>query len=318
LSNLTPLEARTSLAGTNKVEILLFTLGTETPGGRREVFGINVFKVREVMRIPEITRAPGMPRSVVGMVTLRATLMAVLDLAEYVGIAVEARPEIMLVTEYNGQTQGLLVEAVHSIHRLEWSSMKVPPDMLSKPGGSFVNAVTALPDGRLVLMLDVERVLAELAPQDDNVMFRALVPLGVPQCTVLFADDSSVARKQIAHTLDALGVRHIGTNNGLQAWEALENIATQARAAARKPSSTIHAVLTDIEMPEMDGFILAKRIKSDPRFADIPVIMHSSLSGAQNEKLGMSVGVDEYVTKFEPQRLADALSRCLAPGRGRG
>lgn len=313
MTDLTHVEARTTLAGTNKVEILLFTLGAKASEGRREVFGINVFKVREVMRIPEITRAPGMPRSVVGMVTQRGILMPVLDLAEYVGIPVESRPEMMLVTEYNGQTQGLLVEGVDSIHRLEWSSMRILPDMMSKPGGGFVNAVTELPDGRLALMLDVERVLSELAPQDDSLLFSAIGQLGLSQCTVLFADDSSIARKQIVRTLDALGVHHRSTNNGLQAWEALGNIAVQAQAAERKPSSYIQAVLTDIEMPEMDGFILTKRIKADPRFADIPVIMHSSLSGEQNEKLGRSVGVDEYVTKFEPKRLADALIRRLVP-----
>src|SRR5262245_26484517 len=121
MSDLTQIQARTTLAGTNKVEVLLFTLGAKTSGDRRESFGINVFKVREVLPVPEITRAPSMPRSVVGMVTLRSTLMPVLNLGEYVGIEVESPPQMMLVTEYNGLTQGLLVESVDSIHRLEWS-----------------------------------------------------------------------------------------------------------------------------------------------------------------------------------------------------
>jgi len=306
------IDARTKLAGNNKLEILLFSLGTDSTSGRRETYGINVFKVREVMRTPEITRAPEMPASVEGMVSLRGILVPVVDLAKYANVTVLAQPEIMIVTEYNGRTQGFLVEAVDTILRLDWSSMKVPPDMLITKTGGFVTAVTELADGRLVMMLDVERVLAETTRSDDEMVFRSLKPLEGAERTVLFADDSSVARSQIARTLDALKVRHVSAINGYQAWRELEKIASYAEANRRKVSELLHAVLTDVEMPEMDGFILAKRIKSDPRFAGIPVIMHSSLSGTQNQHLGLSVGVDEYVSKFEPQRLAEAISRRLA------
>ena len=307
------IDARTKLAGNNKLEILLFSLGTDSTRARRETYGINVFKVREVMRTPEVTRAPEMPPSVEGMVSLRGSLVPVIDLACYAGMTVESRPEIMIVTEYNGHTQGFLVEAVDTIMRLDWSSMRVPPEMLVKHSGGFVTAVTELTDGRLVMMLDVERILSETTRYDDELSFHALQPLKGGERTVLFADDSSVARKQIARTLDALHVRHVGTINGQQAWRELEKMATLAETSRRSVSEIVHAVLTDVEMPEMDGFILTKRIKSDPRFADIPVIMHSSLSGTQNQHLGLSVGVDEYVSKFEPQRLAEVLARRLAP-----
>ena len=306
------IDARTKLAGNNKLEILLFSLGTDSSSGRRETYGINVFKVREVMRTPEITRAPEMPPSVEGMVSLRGILVPVVDLAKYANVTVLAQPEIMIVTEYNGRTQGFLVEAVDTILRLDWSSMKVPPDMLLTKAGGFVTAVTELADGRLVMMLDVERVLAETTRNDDEMVFRSLKPLKGSERTVLFADDSSVARSQIVRTLDALQVRHVSAINGSQAWRELEKIAAYAEANSRKVSDLLHAILTDVEMPEMDGYMLTKRIKSDPRFAGIPVIMHSSLSGAQNQHLGNSVGVDEYVSKFEPQRLAEALSRRLA------
>src|SRR5687768_1651983 len=124
------IDARTRLAGTNKLEILMFYLGLDSVSGRREVFGINVFKVREVMRTPEITRAPDMPAAVRGMVSLRGELVPVMDLAKYVSAPVETKREIMIVTEYNGQTQGLLVEAVDTILRIDWSAMRVPPAML--------------------------------------------------------------------------------------------------------------------------------------------------------------------------------------------
>jgi len=308
---LRPIDARAKLAGTNKLEVLLFSLGENLAGERRETYGINVFKVREVMRTPTITRAPDMPPSVEGMVSLRGSLVPVLGLAKYAGITVATQPEIMIVTEYNGRTQGFLVESVDKILRLDWSVMKVPPDMLSQQTGGLVTAVTELADGRLVMMLDVERVLSDTIRYDDDFLFGSLKPLGVGERTVLFADDSFVARKQIARTLDALQVRYVSVINGQQAWRELEKVAEHAGAGGRKASDFIQAVLTDVEMPELDGFMLTKRIKSDPRFADIPVIMHSSLSGSQNQLLGASVGVDDYVSKFEPQRLAEVLSRRL-------
>lgn len=306
------IDAKTKLAGTNKLEILLFTLGEDPRSGRKETYGINVFKVREVMRTPEITRAPEMPSAVEGMVSLRGALVPVLDLARYAGVNVQSTPEIMIVTEYNGHTQGFLVEAVDTILRLDWSRMRVPPEMLVRQTGGFVTAVTELNDGRLVMMLDVERILSETTSYDDNLEFQNLQPLQVNEKTILFADDSSVARKQIERTLDALQIRHISAVNGNQAWRELERIAAVAEASKRRTCELVHAVLTDVEMPEMDGFLLTKRIKSDPRFAGIPVIMHSSLSGLQNQHLGTSVGVDEYVSKFEPQKLAEALARRLA------
>jgi two-component system chemotaxis response regulator CheV len=305
-------DARTKLAGNNKLEILLFSLGKDRATGRKESYGINVFKVREVMRTPDITRAPDMPSSVEGMVSLRGQLVPVVDLAKYAGIDIEGTPEIMIVTEYNGYTQGFLVESVDTILRIDWANMKVPPDMLAKQSGGFVTSVTEIDTGKLVMMLDVERVLAETSRFDDDFLFRNLRPLDIGERTVLFADDSSVARKQIARTLDALHVRHVSTINGSEAWRELQRIANYADSNHQRASQFVQLVLTDVEMPEMDGFILTKRIKSDARLADIPVIMHSSLSGTQNQQLGASVGVDEYVSKFEPQRLAEVLSRRLA------
>jgi len=303
------IDERTRLAGTNKLEILLFTLGDDSRTGRRETFGINVFKVREVMRTPAITAAPDMPSAVKGMVSLRGALVPVIDLAEYVGIPPQAPREIMIVTEYNRHTQGFLVEAVDTILRLDWAQMRVPPDMLMSNLGGLVTAVTELPDGRLVMMLDVERVLAETTKSDDAFLFKDIEPVGDQDITVFFADDSSVARGQIQRTLDALGIKSIHAVNGRAAWDELQRIAAHADSVGRQVRDVIQLILTDVEMPEMDGYILTKNVKSDPRFAGIPVIMHSSLSGMSNQQLGQSVGVDEYVPKFEPQRLAETLTR---------
>jgi two-component system, chemotaxis family, chemotaxis protein CheV len=303
------IDARTKLAGTNKLEILLFSLGTDSRTGRRETFGINVFKVREVMRTPAITSAPDMPPAVEGMVSLRGALVPVVDLAKYAGVQSESKRDIMIVTEYNGHTQGFLVEAVDTILRLDWSVMRVPPEMLVAQLGGLVTAVTELQDGRLVMMMDVEKVLAETTRIDDDMQFKSVAPVDAPDAVVYFADDSIVARRQIERTLQAMGVRYVGANNGRQAWEELDRAASMATAIGKPISSVVTMVLTDIEMPEMDGYMLTKQIKSDGRFQGVPVIMHSSLSGMSNQALGKSVGVDEYVSKFEPQKLSEAIAR---------
>ncbi|MFZ4535639.1 chemotaxis protein [Propionivibrio sp.] len=305
------IDARTKLAGTNKLEILLFSLGTNSNTGRRETFGINVFKVREVMRTPAITSAPEMPSSVEGMVSLRGVLVPVVDLARYAGVATETPRSIMIVTEYAGHTQGFLVEGVDTILRLDWSQMKVPPDMLLAEMGGLVTAVTELPDGRLVMMLDVEKVLSQTTNYDEESVYRKIKPLNNPNLTVYFADDSVVARKQITRALEAMNVKYVGATNGLEAWKELDKIANLAESSGQNITDLVSLVLTDVEMPEMDGYILTKRIKTDPRFAGVPVIMHSSLSGMSNQQLGKSVGVDEYVPKFEALKLSEVLTRRL-------
>ena len=307
------IDGRTKLAGTNKLEILMFSLGVDTRTQREETFGINVFKVREVMRIPDITRAPEMPPAVEGMVSLRGALVPVIDLAKYIGLVTDGKPEIMIVTEYNGHTQGFLVRAVDNILRLDWSAMRVPPAMLVAELGGLVTAITELKDKRLVMMIDVEKVLAETGQfNSDEMIFNAVKKLDRENRTVFFADDSAVARNQITRTLDAMGVKHISAMNGRQAWEELSKMASYAESTNTPLKDMVQLILTDVEMPEMDGYMLTRKVKEDKRFAGIPVLMHSSLSSTSNQQLGKAVGVDEYVPKFEPQKLSQTLARLLA------
>ena len=309
---LSDVEARTKLAGSNKLEVLMFSLGVDSRTGRRETFGINVFKVREVMRAPAVTAAPEMAKAVRGMASLRGALVPVVSLAEYIGMPTDAASQIMIVTEYNGRVQGFLVESVDTILRLDWSEMRVPPEMLTANMAGLVTAVTELADGRLIMMLDVERILAETTSYDDKEMaLKSIKPIDISDATIFFADDSSVARGQIVRTLDALGIKHMSAVNGRSAWDDLQRIAAHAQSCGKKTSEFIRLVLTDVEMPEMDGYMLTKQIKGDARFVGIPVIMHSSLSSDSNRQLGVSVGVDEYVPKFEPDKLAEALTRRL-------
>ncbi|MFK5893405.1 MAG: chemotaxis protein [Pseudomonadota bacterium] len=305
-------DERTNLAGTNKLEVLLFSLGKDIHTQREEVFGINVFKVREVMHVPAITHAPDMPEAVVGMTSLRGIMVPVVDLAQFCGVTKDDPPQILIVTEYNKHMQGFLVHSVENILRLQWSDIKVPPQMLSDRLGGLVTAVTELKDERIVMIMDVERVLAETAHfGEEDSLFSDVESLENEGFTIMFADDSSVARKQIEKTLEHMHVAHISAHNGALAWKRLKEIADKAETNGLSVSHYVQAILTDVEMPEMDGYVLTKNIKADPRFTGIPVIMHSSLSADANQSLGKGVGADAYVAKFQPQELSEVLTNIL-------
>jgi two-component system, chemotaxis family, chemotaxis protein CheV len=293
-------DGRTKLAGSNRMEILLFSLGTG------EIFGINVFKVREVSRTPFITRAPNMPAGVEGLISLRGNVIPVLSLAKVIGIA---RPgqglgNSMMVTEYSKRTLGFLVEDVDRIIRVEWSKVRQPENMVSS-GQSFITAITELPDGKLVSILDVETILSLTFGEAPVGQIPALQ--NATESSIFFVDDSAVARKKIAEVLDKLGARHKHALNGLEAWTRLEGMAAHAQVQKRKLSDEIDLILVDAEMPEMDGYVLTRNIKSDPRFDGIPVVMHSSLSSEANRSMGKAVGVDAYVAKFDAEVLAETL-----------
>lgn len=294
------IDARTKLAGSNKMEILLFSLGTG------EVFGINVFKVREVSQTPPITRTPNTPPGVEGVISLRGNIIPVINLAKFVHIdgAPENSGQTMIVTEFSRHTQGFLVHDVDRIIRVDWDKVKPPTSMLTGHD-SMITAITELPDGKLVSILDVEQILAQAIGEEE------VPPLEPVQSErehmVFFADDSMVARKEIVKVLETLGVKYQQATNGLEAWEKLQGLAARAQAEGVPLREQISLILTDAEMPEMDGYVLTKQIKSDKRFEGIPVIMHSSLSSEANRAMGQNVGVDNYVAKFDPAVLAETL-----------
>ncbi len=305
-------DARTQLAGTNRLEVLLFSLGKDTQTGRDEVFGINVFKVREVMHVPEITHAPDMPDAVEGMVSLRGTMVPVINLQRFCGIETGEPPKILMITEYNKHVQGFLVDSVDMIERLNWDEVKAPPPMLANRLGGLVTAVAELENNRLVMIMDVEKVLAETAGfYDDDTVFDGIQRHTDGDVTVLYADDSSVARSQIKKTLEHMGLNQISAINGAEAWKILNSIADQCEAFGTPVKEKIQLILTDVEMPEMDGYVLTRKIKADSRFDGIPVIMHSSLTADANQALGKGVGADAYVSKFQPIELARTLTELL-------
>ena len=306
------IDARTRLAGANQMELLLFKLGTN------EIFGINVFKVREVMKLPELTQIPEADSRIVGMANIRGIMVPVVGLKRSLGLGTENEGRVggppgtnpyLIVSEYNGSLQGFLVAGVDRIIRFSWSAIKTPPAIVRENNKGAVTAVTMLEDGRMVLILDVEKVLNDICPRSDDEVFAGMVaaPALKSKC-MLFADDSSVARTQIRKALERLEMSYIMATTGGEAWSKLQALADQATAEGKERVDQIQCILSDIEMPEMDGFTLTKHIRADARLAHLPVMLHSSLTGACNMEKGRAVGATDYITKFDAKMLAEKLA----------
>ena len=306
-------DARTRLAGANQMELLLFQVGSA------EVFGLNVFKVREVMKMPTLTRVPDADHRIEGMANIRGTTVPVIDLkpllawGDHANAPKQSEKENdgnLIVTEYNSSLQAFHVSAVDRILRVSWSQVKPPPRLVRDTAKGGVTAVTMLDDGRMVLILDVEKVLADICPRPDEEVYAGVEEKPILKSKrVLFADDSLVARTQIRKTLERLGIPYLQATTGREAWEQLQAIADRAVSEGKPVRSEIQMVLSDIEMPDMDGFTLTKQIRSDPRFADIPVVLHSSLTGTCNQDKGRAMGATDYVTKFDPKILTEKILR---------
>jgi two-component system chemotaxis response regulator CheV len=309
------IEERSKLAGSNQFELLLFRLGESKHNGQRELFGINVFKVREVLVLPHITELAQSHAHMLGVANIRGQIIPVIDLPAVVGCNPTKGRTILMVTEYARTVQAFAVEEVNEIVRLEWNQV-LPAD--ASQGGALITGIARLDgaraDTRLAQVLDVEQILKNVMPSTAQEINREAVgpEVVLPEGTcILVADDSAVARSVIELGLKAMGVSYIMTKSGKEAWDKLNEIAAEAKAQGRHARDKICLMLTDVEMPEMDGFTLTRNIKSSRQFDGIPVVIHSSLTGATNENLVKSVGADAYVAKFMPREFAATIRGVL-------
>jgi two-component system chemotaxis response regulator CheV len=289
------------------MDLLMFHLGTD------ETYGINVFKIREVMQMPLVTKIPDSDSRILGLVNLRGENIALIDLAQAIGLGpMQVEGAKLIIAEYNDNKQGFLVGGVDRIIRMSWERIQIPPMMVQSSRHGAVTAVTKLEDGRMVLILDVEKVLAELHPRaDEEILVGIEMVKELAGKRVLIADDSVVARKQIMKTLERLGMKWEETQTGKEALARLRHLADVAEDAGQSVYEFLAGVITDIEMPEMDGFSLTRYIREDPRLQELPILMHSSLSGQCNIEKGKAMGVTDYVAKFQPTELRDKLIKYL-------
>ena len=309
------IDERTNLTSSNKLELLLFRLGEDANLDRNELFGINVFKIREIIPMPTITAVAGSHSHMMGVVDLRGQIIPVIDLPAVTGCTPKTGLNILLITEYARSTQAFAVESVEDIVRLDWRQV------LSAEGNAAGGMVTSLArlDGensdRLAQVLDVETILRKVMPPAEDEIDTALLGATVeikPGTVILAADDSLIARTMIEQGLHAMGLPFLMCKTGKEAWDQLQAISDKAEAEGKTVHDKIALVLTDLEMPEMDGFTLTRNIKQDPRFSAIPVVIHSSLTGSANETHVKNVGADAYVAKFVAEDLASALRKALS------
>lgn len=315
------IDERTNLTSSNKFELLLFRLGTDNALGQSELFGINVFKVREIVAMPSITPIAGGSAHSLGVVNLRGQVITVLDLPAIVGCKPATGLNIMLVTEFARTTQAFAVESVEDIVRLDWNQVLSAES--SGAAGKLVTSIARLDgntDGtRLAQVLDVEAILQQVSPTEEtqNEAERPRTGLNIrPGTIILAADDSFVARSLIEQELRHLQAPYEMVKTGKEAWDRLQLLADQAHAEGKSIMDKVCMVLTDLEMPEMDGFTLTRNIKGDARFRGLPVVIHSSLSGSANEDHVRGVGADGYVAKFSAEDLATTL-RSVLPVKGK-
>ncbi len=288
---------RTQLVGQNRLELLMFRMTG------KQLYGINVFKVREVLPCPPLTSLPRSKSVVRGVAHVRGGAVSVLDL----GIATGNPPienlkeAFVVITEYNGTTQGFLVKSVERIVNLNWNEVHPPPKGTGHE--HYLTAVTRV-DEKLVEILDVEKILAEVVPVRENIrddLITEEVAKDASQFKVLIVDDSKIARKQIQRCVEQIGVQTHLLNDGLEAWEHLLQVVSDGKSLRDE----YLMIISDIEMPEMDGYTLTAQIRDNPAMKDIHLILHTSLSGVFNQAMVAKVGASDFLAKFHPDNLAD-------------
>jgi len=288
---------RTQLVGQNRLELLLFRLNGQ------QLYGINVFKVREVLQCPKLTVMPKSNPVVRGVANIRGATIPIIDLGMATGAKALERGVVdtfVIITEYNTKIQGFLVHSVERIVNMNWEEIHPPPKGTGRD--HYLTAVTRV-DNQLVEIIDVEKILAEVAPTSESISVGVVdeeTQAKALTLRVLTVDDSSVARKQVTRCLQTVGVEVVALNDGRQALDYLQRMVEEGK----KPEEEFLMMISDIEMPEMDGYTLTSAIRNDPRMQKIHIILHTSLSGVFNQAMVKKVGADDFLAKFRPDELA--------------
>ncbi len=311
--------------GSNYFELIEFTVtrprkpDEADADGLPEVpmrYGVNVAKVREVIRLPEIVPCLTTCPEVLGVINLRGLPIPAIHLAKALGYEKEKiNPSCqMIVTEFMGRTTGFVVAATHRIRRVSWDKILPPSSEMFKG----ITGMMVLKEGEFLFMIDFEDVLAKIdrksappsppaaSPQSFGAAPQSSVALRMQgAATVLVVDDSPVARKAVSEIVRELHLNVCEVADGEAAWTALNDPSLMTSAKA------VSVIICDIEMPRLDGFSLVKRIRSDEKLRDIPIVMHSSLSGEANRKLARDLGANGFVGKFNRREIIEALKEIV-------
>ncbi|WP_250658492.1 chemotaxis protein [Alkalimarinus coralli] len=285
---------RTQLVGENRLELLMFNLNG------RQTFAINVFKIQEVLKLTSLTQMPHEHPAVCGVTHLRGRTVPIINLSMAIKMpAIKPTSDsTIIVTEYNRTVQGFLIGGVDRIVNMNWGDILPPPKGAGR--NHYLTAITRYED-KLVEIIDVEKVLAEIVPYNtdisEDILDHEVLSNAVGR-RVLIVDDSPVAIGQARSTVEKLGLEVVCATNGLEAHNMLKEWAEKGEI------DSLLMVITDAEMPEMDGYMLTTAIRQDERLKDIYVVLHTSLSGSFNQAMVEKVGCDGFLSKFQPDELA--------------
>ncbi len=287
---------RTQLVGQNRLELLLFRLGGQ------QLYGINVFKVKEVLQCPQLNAIPGRSSVVRGVAHIRGGTLPIMDM----NLAIGRRelPDIescfVIITEYNRTAQGFLVRSVERIVNMNWGDIHPPPKGAGRE--HYLTAVTQV-DGQLVEIIDVEKILAEVSPAREEVTAGVIedgIADRVIQKHILIIDDSTIARKQIQRVVEGMGIKTTIKKDGAEGFRYLNDLLKEGK----NPYSELIMIICDIEMPEMDGYTFTAEVRNHPDLKNLHIVLHTSLSGVFNEAMVRKVGADDFLAKFHPDELA--------------
>ncbi|SMF36192.1 two-component system, chemotaxis family, response regulator CheV [Alteromonadaceae bacterium Bs31] len=291
---------RTQLVGQNRLELLLFNLGG------RQLYGINVFKVKEVLQCPPLSEIPKRNPVVRGVAHIRGGTIPIMDLRQATGYPPldDIQNCFVIITEYNRSTQGFLVRAVERIVNMNWGDIHPPPKGAGRE--NYLTAVTEV-EGKLVEIIDVEKILAEVSPLPSEVSAEVIESAQreiVVHKHVLIVDDSTIARKQIQKVMQSLGCKTTLKKDGREALDYLEHLVEQGV----DPYHELLLIISDIEMPEMDGYTFTAEVRASPPLKEMHIILHTSLSGVFNEAMVKKVGANDFLAKFNPDELANRVN----------
>lgn len=299
------IDQRTRLVGKNRLELLMFRLGG------RQLFAINVFKVQEVVKVPPLRSVPHSHQHIRGVAYLRNQTVPVIDLSAAIGVGTlkEDANSNLIVAEYNRSVQAFIIGPVDRIVNLNWELILPPPKATGR--SHFLTAITRI-DDQLVEILDVERVLADIIPYNTQVSSAVLdIDLAAEarkrKLKVLLAEDSPTAANQVKETMGNMGIEVIAVGDGLKALTRLQQWVKEGR----KVTDEILMLVTDAEMPEMDGYRLTTEVRKDPNLKDLYVVLHTSLSGSFNKAMVEKVGCNDFLSKFQPDELAKVVQKRL-------
>jgi len=304
---LNSVDQRTNLVGENRLELLLFQLNSS------QIFAVNVFKVREVLKMPPLTKMPGAHHNIIGVASLRGESVPVIDLRSAIGFrpTQDSQEQNLIITEYNRTIQGFLVGQVRNIVNTAWTEIQPPPKTAGR--ANYLTAITQINENeqtRIVEIIDVEKVLAEIVDYDTSISEGILDENLVGEMVgrkILVVDDSSTARNQITGTLSQLGIEFIECNDGLEALNLLKQWCDEGKDVTRE----LLMMITDAEMPEMDGYKLTQEVRSDPRMQELYVTLNTSLSGSFNDAMVEKVGCNKFISKFQPDLLVSVTQERL-------